>query len=455
MQNPKLNVLIYPMLSVDNLNADSNYIIIKQLCNELLKTKKYNFFLLIDGNRKYVKDDLNSLVKIIRVPMPKGKKHQVIHFNCNIFRELFKKYAFDLIWNNVVEQGHHFRYFQDTLLDSQRFKVFNYHHYVIHRSLEKITSYLPCTHILYDQIVGSLGTDLNFFHTKYCHDMLFEEANDILHPNKVKELKEKSVINLGGYTNAIKSPKKYDKFTFIYNHRLDGYKNWQVTFNQFDKLWDEGLDFQVILTAGDKDNINTINKKPYCIVKSFTKHSDYLKELSKCHSNTINSRHETYCISIAESIMNDQITILPNRCTFPELTGNGYEYLFDNIDEQYEMLKKVIKQNIRTYNYKTKEQLTLENHAKNIDKYFTKLGTSEKKDVFNKIKKQKSKNEIIKYLNKHDKVDLTNFKNFIFSLNYASQSFPNRKIKIILNEFGYDYNITLDKYIKKWQTTIT
>ncbi len=278
MQNPKLNVLIYPMLSVNNLNADSNYIIIKQLCNELLKTKRYNFFLLIDSNRKYIKDDLNSLVKILKIPMPKSKKHQVIHFNSNIFREIFKKYAFDLIWNNVVEQGHHFRYFQDTLLDNQRCKVFNYHHYVIHRSLEKLTNYLPCTHILYDQIVGSLGTDLNFFHTQYCFDMLLEEANDILNKDKVQLLKEKSVISLGGYTNKIKSKNKYDKFTFIYNHRLDGYKNWQITFNQFDQLWDEGLDFQVILTAGDKDNINTINKKPYCIVKSFTKHSDKLKE---------------------------------------------------------------------------------------------------------------------------------------------------------------------------------
>ena len=57
MQSPKLNVLIYPMFSVDVLNADSNYIIIKQLCNELVKTKKYNFFLLIDSNRKYIKDD--------------------------------------------------------------------------------------------------------------------------------------------------------------------------------------------------------------------------------------------------------------------------------------------------------------------------------------------------------------------------------------------------------------
>ena len=73
MQNPKLNVLIYPMLSVDNLNSDSNYIIIKQLCNELIKTGKYNFFLLIDKNRNYVRDNLNPLVKILSVPLPKSK----------------------------------------------------------------------------------------------------------------------------------------------------------------------------------------------------------------------------------------------------------------------------------------------------------------------------------------------------------------------------------------------
>ena len=54
-------------------------------------------------------------------------------------------------------------------------------------------------------------------------------------------------------------------------------------------------------------------------MKSFTKHNDYLKELSKCHSSLINSRHKTSCISIAERRMNNQIVVVPNRCTFPEL----------------------------------------------------------------------------------------------------------------------------------------
>ena len=451
MSNKKLTILIYPMLSTDYLNADSNYIIIKQLCNELLKTDKYNFILLINSQKKYVKDDLNKKVKIIRMPMPNGKKHQVINFNANIFRDIYKNYAIDIVWNNVVEQGHHFRYFEDTLTDNQRVKVFNYHHYVIHRSLEKMTAYLPCRHIMYDQIIGSLGADMNFFHTQYCYNMLIEEAKDILLEKEVIKIKEKSVISLGGYSDDIISDEKYDKFTFIYNHRLDGYKNWKTTFNQFDKLWDKGLDFQVILTAGDKDNINVIAQKPYTIVKSFTKHSDYIKELSKCHANTINSRHETYCISIAESIMNQQLVILPNKLTFPELVGDDYEYLFNNDDEQFEMLENIIKNKILKYKYKTKEQLKLKNHAKNINQYFNKLRNYYKADVFNRIKKQTTRDKIKEYLSKKDSVDLNTFKNYIYSLGYGNQAFSNIKIKHILQELGYNYNVMLNKFIKQIQ----
>jgi len=448
MQNTKLNVLIYPMLSVDNLNADSNYIIIKQICNELVKTKKYNFFLIIDKNRNYVKDDLSPLVKILNIPLPKSKKHQVIYFNSNLFRQLFKMYAFDLVWNNVVEQGHHFRYFEDTLLDSQRFKVINYHHYVIHRSLENLTNYLPCKHILYDQLVGSLGADLNYFHTQYCYNMLEEEAKDILSQQSIDIIKKKSIVKLGGYSNSIDGITKYGKFTFIYNHRLDGYKRWQTTFSIFDKLYDNGHDFQVIITAGDKDNINTINLKPYTVVKSFTKHEDYLWELSKCHANTINSIHETYCISIAESILNDQVVILPNRCTFPELVGKDYKYLFKNEDEQYVLLDKILRENIRKHKHKTKNNLLLKNHVNNIDKIFRNLAKPDKEDIFDRIKKQSSKNKIKEYCTKNPEIDLTKFRTFVFSLGYASQSFPNVKLKYILNELGYDYNINKNKFIR-------
>lgn len=448
MQSPKLNILIYPMLSVDNINADSNYIIIKQLCNELIKTGKYNFFLLLDKNRKYTKDNLDKSVKIMWIPLPRGKKHQVIHFNTNIFREIYKKYAIDMVWNNVVEQGHHIRYFEDTLLDNQRIKVFNYHHYVIHRSLENLSNYLPCKHIMYDQIIGSLGADLNYFHTKHCYNMLIEEAEDLLVPDQVQAIKDKSIVDIGGYCNEIPTKRKYEDFTFIYNHRLDGYKNWKDTFAMFDRLYDEGYKFKVVLTAGDKGNLGSVNK-PYTEIKSFTVHADYLEELSKCHANVINSRHETFCISIAESIMNDQIIVAPNKVTFPELVDEDYPYLFNNEEEQYNALTTILSEDIRKYEYKDSSKLLLTTHAKKIDKMFTDLANKDRyESVFDRIKKQTSKDEIEKHLNSRDSVDLTDFKNFIFRLGYASQSFPMNKIKKILNEFGFMYNIHTNKYHK-------
>lgn len=446
MQSPKLNILIYPMLSVDVINADSNYIIIKQVCNELVKTNKYNFLLLLDSNRKYYKDNLTNKVKIINVPFPKSKKHQVVHFNTNILKQLFSKYVFDIIWNNVVEQGHNFKYFQDTIIDDYRTKVFNYHHYVIHRSLDRVTSYLPATNILYNQIMGSLGADLNYFHTEYCRNMMIEEAKDVILPKHVETILEKSIIKLGGYGKEIKSEKKYDKYTFVYNHRLSGYKNWKTTFEIFDELHNEGIDFQVICTAGDKDNINTINKKPYVIVKSFTKHEDYLKELSKCHANTINSQHETYCISIAESILNNQLVILPNACTFPELVGKDYPYLFDNIEQQKKILKHIIRNNIKGYDH-DKRKLLISNHVKNIDDMFQKLG-SNRKPVFEAIKNLSNKEKIKQHLIKNNELDFHVFKNFLFKMGYATQSFPLTKIKILLNEFGYQHNMLKNKFIK-------
>lgn len=447
MSNSKLNVLIYPMFSVNNINADSNYVLIKQICNELVKEDKYNFILILDKLRPYTPDNLSKKIKIIYVPMPLSKKRGVTHWNTLIMQEIFNKYAIDMVWNNTVEQGHHFKYWHDTLDFSNRIKVFNYHHYVIHRSLENLTSYLPCKHILYDQVMGSLGADINFFHTDWCYKMMIEEATDILSNEKMKELESKCVINLGGYGSPIKSPKKYDIFTFVYNHRLDGYKNWKQTFEIFDRLWTDGYKFQVILTAGDKDKISTVEAKPYTQVKSFTKHEDYLVELSKCHANTINSRHETYCISIAESILNNQIVILPNRVTFPELVEKDYPYLFENMDEQYNMIKSIFDNGLMEYKHKEQDKLYIEKHAKFLDEQFQSLFKI-KKSYFDGIKKQDNKEKIRQYLEHVDYVDLNEFKNFVFSLGYASQSFPLQKIKNILEEFGFYYNMMTHKYSK-------
>ena len=69
--------------------------------------------------------------------------------------------------------------------------------------------------------------------------MLIQEAKDILSLKSVELIKKNSIIKLGGYVDSLKSEKKYDIYTFIYNHRLDGYKNYKDTFDLFDRLWNE------------------------------------------------------------------------------------------------------------------------------------------------------------------------------------------------------------------------
>lgn len=450
MQSNKLNVLIYPMLSVHNINSDSNYIIIKQICNELIKTDNFNFILLLDSKRPYVQGDLDKRVKILKIPFPQSKKHQVIYFNPNILDKIFKQYPIDIIWNNVVEQGHHFKYFQDIMVDYFRPKVFNYHHYIIHRSLDKITYYNPCQHIMLDQIMGSLLVDYNYFHTDYCYNMMLEEAKDVLNDKQIENFKKTSHIKLGGYSKNIKTKEKYKKFTFIYNHRLNGYKKWKTTFEIYDKLYSEGYNFQVLFTAGDKDNLLALEKKPYVVIKGLRRHSDYLEELAKCHANIINSIHETYCISIAESIMNDQIVIAPNRCTFPELLDDSYPYLFDTVEEQEKKIKHILDKGITEYKHKSKSKLLLSKHAKWIGNQFKKLKqTSEKDLIFNRIKKEDSKIKIKGYVDKNKVTSMQDFRKFVYSLGYASQSFPIQKLQLLLQEFGYVYNLTYDKYERK------
>ena len=277
--------------------------------------------------------------------------------------------------------------------------------------------------------------------------MLMEESEDILTQEKMKQLKDKCHINLGGYSEKIKTIEKHKTFTFIYNHRLSGYKRWKITFEIFDKLYNEGYNFQVVFTAGDRDNLSTLEKKPYVVIKSLRRHSDYIKELAKCHCNMINSIHETYCISIAESIMNDQIIIAPNRCTFPELLDKSYPYLFDTVEAQEQKIKYILDNGILEYKHKEKDKLLLINHSKFIDKTFQKLKqTSEKDLVFNRIKKEESKKQIKNYLDKNRLINMRDFRTFVHSLGYASQSFPIQKLQRLLQEFNYVYNITYDKY---------
>lgn len=446
----KKNVFIYPMLSIDRINGDSNYVIIKKIVENILeKTDDYNFLLLLDKNRQYIHDLVkHQNIKILFAPFVRSKKRQVIHFNTNILWKIYTTYPIDIIWNNVVEQGHNFKYFDDGLELDYKPKVFNYHHWVIHRSLELATYYKPMTNVLYQQIMGSLGADLNYFQTQYCQDMLLEEARDILHPKKVEEIKAKSVVKLGGYSNVIKSEKKHSLPTFIYNHRLAGYKNWKYTFELFDEL-NKDYDFRVYLASADKNNTSNLNDKPYISIKQLPTHDAYIKELSMCHYNTLNSEYETYCLAIAESIMNNQVVIVPKGLTFTELLPDDYPYFFSTKREQSEILKHLLENDIREYKYKpsTIKRLTLDNHVNNIMEMFSGL-MSKELDVITNMRDPEKRDKIIKGVEGKDRMTTYDINQIIRKVGLGNQAMCNQKVKMMMGNMGWDFNMQGANYYK-------
>lgn len=447
MQDHRLNVLIYPMFSVDSMNSDSNYIIIKKITEGILEqTDRYNFILLLDKNRQsdYVRD-IDRRVKLIGVPMPRGKQNQVITFDQQMFHDILKKYPADIIWNNVVEQGHNFKRFYSTFDADREMKVFNYHHYVIHRSLDK-TIYEISENVLLQQMIGSIPVDINYFHSQHSYKMLTEEAQEVLSSKSIQRIKDSAMIELGGYVSPIQGGKQYDKFTFIYNHRLDDYKNYKQTFDQFDRLHSEGIEFQVIVTGGDSKNVETYNGLPYVTVKNFTRHEDYFKELTKCHANVTNSIHETYCIAVAESMMANQVIVAPRRVTFPQLLGKNYPYLFDTHEQQYQMLKKIVTDDIRSYDHNT-DRISLKQGVLNVRSILDTL-RDRIKPVLPNLKDDKKRDALLKFADKHRTLTIKQMRRELNRLTLDAQSFANPKVKTLIDELGYEFDVNARAFVK-------
>lgn len=436
-----MNILINPMYSVDVINSDSNYIIAKNLV-EL--TPEHNFFLIIDKNRKYYKDNLPKNVKLLYTSLEISKRRQVLNFQTQTMKKILDTYPITHILNSVVEQGHNLKYFNTQVDRDYHHKVINYHHYNIHPSFDR-SVYNTMKNVLYQQLIGSLDVEVNYFHTQHSYNMFLEEANQVLNKDYMKH-HLKVHVSLGGHVQAKyfkQNVKKYDKYTFIYNHRLAGYKRYKTTLDMFDELYKYNQNFQVIFTCGDNSNESRISSKPYAMVKSLKDYQDYIDELQKCHANVTNSAHETFCISIAESMFDNQVIIAPNAVTFPELLTEDYPYLFNSTDEQLQIMKELLDKDIRTYTHKQK--LTADRTVNELKKLL--IEHDYKKKVFINMKDEKKKQKIKKIDNAS--ISFKDFTRTIYNLGLAPQSFPPNKLALLAEELGYKYSVQTNMFHKK------
>jgi glycosyltransferase involved in cell wall biosynthesis len=442
-------VLVNPMWSVEHLNKDSNYVHIKKVLERYTQLYPDTYFIIPFPSKffKYYEDGFFDNKNIIRVPyvVPLAKKVNNITFDGNFFKYIVERYGISLIYNQIPEVTGQLKCLDSHY--SSNLRVVNQHHYIYHDSLPyPLDNQMQ---YVYWQIVGDVLADVNIYNSKYTMKMVLENTSKYM-PNFMTEIKDKAkVIYMGLYNkNDLVANKKFDTFTFVYNHRLQQYKNWETTFELFDKLAKKH-DFNVALCPVGPSNITPINKKPYTRVFDCKTQKEYYEVLSKCHANTFNTQYETFCISIFESMMLGLATIVPNNTTMPELLGRNNMQLFYTKQEQYDKVESLLK------DHEQAEVLGLENQRKaakfNIDTYCKELHEIfvEQHETLNMYEtlRPRNKDKLNAYLTKSDSFTIDEMKRIRRNINLSNQSVPNHRLVNIMYHAGFDQIIEKDQVV--------
>jgi glycosyltransferase involved in cell wall biosynthesis len=347
-------VLVVPFWSQsDAVNWDSNYAYLKRVLPRLVELDPKWFWIVLWPERKpgekwrYKDDGLFSSDRIIRYPWPydTAMRSSVTAFDPKRFKKIETTFAPTMYWLHQVESG--------TMMEGGYSGSWNLrakpaivaqHHYIIDDSLP----YPVMFPRLWLQMGGSFAANkiiLNSEHTKRMMERTFSQW---MNEEKMGVLKEKTeVIKFGLVEDwMLDMPiREHPKPVIIYNHRFENYKQPQITAEVVKGLRGE-FDFDVWATQHVDQRLSYF---PVDKIVGDPEQKKYFENIAVPGINTLNSVHETYCISMVDSISLGQLPVVPNAVTFPELVPPNYPYLFDNPRQQTEMLRQILKGWPETY----------------------------------------------------------------------------------------------------------
>lgn len=348
-------VLVQPMYSKQELNADSTYVLYTQFCQAIHEIRKDWHFVVIfpdaKSGYKYQDDGFFNLPYVTRIPqrISPRKMSNAVSFDGIWYDSLMRQIGFDVVWCNLVEAAGSIAYSGQGVWQGTDLKVrpavVAAHNYVIHESLQGNEGQ---RHILWAQMLGGYHADMNIHNSKYTEWMFEDNCKKYLSEDSLDYIRSKSqIIYLGPL-----DPQEFDHAQpdndvpiIGYNHRLQGFKRYKETFSLLNDLYEEGLRFKVRYMNNTAEHISHIKKYPFVETRLCPTREDYLRELRQCDLNVTNSSYETFCISGIESMAFGQPLIGPDGITFAEITGkseNQYPYLFASDQEQRDHIRKLI-----------------------------------------------------------------------------------------------------------------
>lgn len=348
-------VWVHPFFSqATSLNTDSNYTFLRQVLPAMSAQRPDWLFVVSWPMRahgvhwNYVNDGLFSQSRILRVGWPYDSQMRtgVLTFDARRFDYIDSRFGPSIYWLQQVESGSQVAagyrgswssWGQPVLVVQQM--------YVIHPSLPyPIDSLFPR---LWAQMGGTVAADLVVLNSQHTARMMTESFSEYLTQEQMRAIGEKSVVLPFGlyderFERAIaerKSEQMPDVPVVVFNHRFESYKNPQTTADVLNSLRASGRKFEVWATQMQDQRVKTF---PVDRAVGHFEQSVYLRNIAVPAINTLNSQHETFCISAFESVALGHLLVAPRAVTFPELVPDGYPFLFENESEQRAMLATII-----------------------------------------------------------------------------------------------------------------
>lgn len=467
-----LFILVVPMYSKQELNADSTYVMFTKLAEAVHKLRPGWFFFLPfpDSGSGYKYEDDGFFQRnryVVRVPqrISPRKQSNAVSYDGFFYDRLFRNVAFDAVWCNLVESAGHVKYAGHSTYESRsRPFIVATHNYVIHETLPYPVESMLDT--LLQQLHGAMLADANVFISEYCRWMLMDNAKRYLSESSCERIEESGTLIYNGTLehDSEFEPRKHEGPPIIaYNHRLQGYKNYAVTFELLNRLYKAGVKFRLKYMNNTSEHLSKITHYPFVDVRLCATRSDYLRELGECDINITNSQYETFCISAIESMAFGQPLLAPKAITFPEIVGleeTRYPYLFESPVQQEEMLRRLLsdagerKKWGRVLSKFVRDEF---NNLRWAEQYIKLFEEGSKKLAGDyRLTSPKTLDRVISKLRRKQvqKIAVGDFLNLVYrekdeggKQNYSNQSFPAVKAIRILRDKGFRITFTKQQEI--------
>jgi hypothetical protein len=381
------------MISNQVVNSDSNYKFMKSMLDGLNDKDLFCIFFPYSKNSSYVPDGLFDQENILPIiyKAPSQKILQSTHFDSEFIFKQVHQYGINVIFNNVIETSPQLHQIFNTFRATKLPMIVGYPHYTLHPSISYPMHAYPGLRLM--GLLGNYMSDIVMYNSEYHYSMFEDNMREFQLEAWLPEIEAKKhnvpipVLDKEMqpfYDECPEFTPNHDNILFYYNHRLQNYKLWKTTFDLWNNLWNNGYqNFGVQMSYGSGDNSVDASAYPFVKLNKTHKHSDYYKKLLQPHFNTMNTVHETFCISILESGLLNGIPIIPKRVTFPELFPKDYPFFFHDDNEQKELVKNVLTEpNPGDAYSETKHQLREHLSQYNIDR-IGKLADDIIKEEFN------------------------------------------------------------------------